>query len=290
MLPGACFKETTGAALSHAGINGCQTLIDEILNEGGGVLFIDEAYQMTSGNSFGGKAVLDFLLPEVENLTGKIVFVLAGYDKDMESFFAHNPGLPSRFPITMKFEDYTDHELLHILQMKIHKQYNGRMQCEDGTAGLFCRIVAKRVGRGRGQRGFGNARTVENVLAQVSRRQVIRLTKERRAKKVPDDFLFTKGDLIGPEPSGALKHSTAWKNLQQLIGLQMVKDAVQGLVDTLQQNYARELAEEPITEYSLNKVFLGNPGTGKTTVAKLYGKILAELDMLSRGEGMLPST
>lgn len=79
------------------------------------MLFIDEAYQLTSGNSAGGAAVLDYLLPEVENLVGKVVFVLAGYSKEMESVFAHNPGLPSRFPIEMKFADYTDEQLLCIL-------------------------------------------------------------------------------------------------------------------------------------------------------------------------------
>lgn len=61
-----------------------------MLDDGGGVLFIDEAYQLTSGNNFGGGAVLDYLLPEVENLNGKIIFVLAGYRKQMESFYAHN--------------------------------------------------------------------------------------------------------------------------------------------------------------------------------------------------------
>jgi Cdc6-like AAA superfamily ATPase len=285
VLPGACFKETTGSALSNNGVSGCQAIIDDILNEGGGVLFIDEAYQMTSGNSAGGKAVLDYLLPEVENLTGKVVFVLAGYNKEMESFFAHNPGLPSRFPITMNFADYTDQELLHIFQLKIHNKYRGVMKCEDGIGGLYCRIVAARIGRGRGQQGFGNARTVENVLAKVVRRQATRLRKGRKAKKPLDDFLFTKNDLIGPEPSNALQNSKGWTELQQLIGLGSVKQSVKVLVDTMQQNYIRELAEQPIIEYSLNKVFLGNPGTGKTTIAKLYGSILVDLGLLSRNEG-----
>lgn len=88
MIPGVCFKEETGSSLANAGVSGVKKIIDDILNDGGGVLFIDEAYQLTSGNSYGGAAVLDYLLPEVENLNGKIVFVLAGYSKQMESFFA----------------------------------------------------------------------------------------------------------------------------------------------------------------------------------------------------------
>lgn len=285
VLPGSRFEETTGSKLANIGVTGCQKLIDSILNDGGGVIFIDEAYQLTSGNSHGGAAVLDYLLPEVENLTGKIVFVLAGYNKQMESFFSHNPGLPSRFPIEMKFADYTDTELLKILGLKITKQYNGTMQCEDGLEGLFCRIVARRVGRGRGREGFGNARTIENTLAKITQRQAMRLTRERRAKRQPDDLLLTKEDLIGPEPSEALVKSEGWRKLNKLTGLKSVKQAVKALVSSVEQNYQRELTEQPPIEYSLNKVFLGNPGTGKTTVAKLYGQILVDLGLLSKGEG-----
>lgn len=288
VIPGSRFEETTGSKLANGGVSGCQQLIDDVLNDGGGVIFIDEAYQLTSGNNPGGSGVLDFLLPEVENLTGKIVFALAGYDKQMESFFAHNPGLPSRFPMEMKFADYTDEELLRILGLNIETKYSGTMVCEDGVQGLFCRIVSRRIGRGRGRVGFGNARTVENTLAKIAQRQASRLTKERRAGKKPDDFLFTKEDLVGPEPADALSRSVGWLKLNELVGLASVKQAVRSLLDSVQQNYQRELAEQALIEYSLNKVFLGNPGTGKTTVAKLYGQILVDLGMLSKGEGKPP--
>ncbi|KAI1851825.1 hypothetical protein JX265_013182 [Neoarthrinium moseri] len=284
VIPGSQFEETTGSKLANMGVSGCQTLVDNMLNDGGGIIFIDEAYQLTSGNSPGGNAVLDYLLAEVENLTGKIVFVLAGYDKQMESFYAHNPGLPSRFPISIKFADYTDKELLNILIYKIHKNYNDSMQCEEGMSGLFARIVARRIGRGRGREGFGNARTVENVLDSITKRQATRIAKERRSKLKPDDFLLTKEDLIGPKPSEAIAKSEGWRKLNEMVGLSAVKEAVKSLVDSIQQNYDRELAEQPLIEYSLNKVFLGNPGTGKTTVAKLYGKILVDLGLLSKGE------
>ncbi|CCC05205.1 unnamed protein product [Sordaria macrospora k-hell] len=291
VIPGQCFKETTGAGLANLSVNGCKKVIEEILNEGGGVLFIDEAYQLTSGNNPGGGSVLDYLLAEIENLRGKVVFVLAGYNKQMESFYAHNPGLPSRFPVEMKFEDYTDDELLRIFELKVNSKYNDAMDCEDGLQGLYCRIISRRIGYGRGKEGFGNARTVENTLDIISTRQANRIRRERKAKKPDiDDLFFTKEDLIGPEPAEALQKCEAWKKLQQLIGLSSVKEAVRSLVDSIQSNYRRELAEQPLIQYSLNKVFLGNPGTGKTTVAKLYGEILVALGMLSKGEGILAAS
>ncbi|KAL7793693.1 P-loop containing nucleoside triphosphate hydrolase protein [Trichoderma ceciliae] len=283
-IAGDSFQETTGSKLANMGVKGCEDLLEKIKDDGGGVLFIDEAYQLSSGNSPGGKAVLDYLLAEVENLRGKVVFVLAGYSKQMESFFAHNPGFSSRFPIEMQFDDYTDEELRQILQRQVNRKYTNGMEIEDGPDGLYFRIAARRVGQCRGKDGFGNARAIENALARIEKRQANRIRLERRAGKRPNDFLFTKEDIIGPEPSLSLQNCKAWQKLNQMMGLKEVKQQVTILLDSLATNYEREIAEEPPIQFTLNRVFLGSPGTGKTTVAKLYGEILATLGLLSNGE------
>ncbi|KAJ4366237.1 hypothetical protein N0V83_007873 [Neocucurbitaria cava] len=283
-LPGDHFFESSGSALANDGVTACKAHIDKILEEGGGVFFIDEAYQLVSGNSYGGKAILDYLLAEIENLTGKVVFVLAGYHKQMEAFFSHNPGIPSRIPIQMEFQDYSDRELQHIFCHYVNAKYKGNMQIEGGMNGLYVRIVARRIGRGRGRDGFGNARDVQNKISQITERQAKRLRQERRAGTMPDDNILTKEDLIGPEPSSVLQDNAVWTKLQKLIGLASVKQSIQSLLDGIQFNYQRELEEKPIVQYSLNRCFIGSPGTGKTSVAKLYGRILADIGLLSNGE------
>ena len=285
ILPGSEFVETTGSKLANEGVAKAKSHIETILNASGGAFFLDEAYQLALGHNYGGASVLDYLLAEIENQVGKIVFILAGYNKQMEKFFEHNQGLDSRIPYRLQFIDYNDEELLRMLGQLIERKYDGKMKVEEGLGGLYMRIAVRRLGRGRGREGFGNARTLQNMLSKVSDRQADRLRRERASGAKPNDFLLTKEDLIGSDPSIAIIKSAAWKELQGLIGLAMVKESIQSLIDRIQLNYKRELLEMPPVEVSLNRVFLGSPGTGKTSVAKLYGHVLSDLGLLSNGEG-----
>lgn len=251
----------------------------------GGVLFVDEAYQLTAPHvPNSGRQVLDIILTEIENSIGNLVVIFAGYKEELESFFGHNPGLQSRIPHKFLFNDFNDQELLHILANRIQKKYNSKMNAEDGLYGKFMRIAIRRLACSRGKKGFGNARAVENVLLKIWERQAKRLSKYKNLAQ-GHVFTFTKEDILGPDPDDVRRTSLAWNKLNQLTGLKEVKESINNMFEALVVNYKREMAELAPLTFSLNRIFVGSPGTGKTSVAKLYGQILVDLGLLSNGEG-----
>ena len=143
------------------------------------MLFIDEAYSLTgigaSGDQYGQEAV-DTLVKEMEDRRDDLVVIVAGYPAPMEAFIAANPGLASRFRTTIEFEDYTDDELVAIL--------------EQLAAGADYELVPEAVERfrevlGRTPRGdsFGNGRFARNALEAADRAP--RLAAARRSTPPP---------------------------------------------------------------------------------------------------------
>ena len=413
----ALVKETTGSKLITVGVRGLTTMLEELKEAGGGVIFVDEAYQLNPQNDREGRQVLDFLLTHAEKMRGEygsVVWVFAGYKKDMEKLFEHNPGLSSRFPHNFHFEDYTDEELLSIFEDILERggmqdaevkpttpaavkkpskslamsgagapaggmyggmygayaldkpdetdQWGNRwvwdkatstfedpygnvtgygaanlgsadnplvsrsdntMWCYDAQRTVWydqnntartstyypnkpppvqpmrrvkftvsdakwSRIAIRRLGKGRGRLGFGNARAVRNLFETTRNRQAARIEQERKHRRSPNIFLFERNDLLGPRADmDSLKRSRAYQTLLAMEGLKEVKAAVEQLLTLVQQNAVREDAEQPMLDIALNRVFVGNPGTGKTTVAALYATILADLGLLSKGEVIL---
>ena len=134
--------------------------VDVVASAAGGVLFIDEAYSLTGGGPGGdqyGQESVDTLVKEMEDRRDDLVVIVAGYPAPMAAFIAANPGLASRFRTTIDFEDYTDDELVAILE---HLASGADYELEPEAVQRFREVL----GRTPRDSGFGNGRFARNAL------------------------------------------------------------------------------------------------------------------------------
>ena len=248
----------------------------------GGILFIDEAYQLcTSESDDYGKEAIATLLKRMEDNRGRMIVIAAGYTDEMRDFLKVNSGLDSRFGIKIEFADYTAKELAQIFRsMAAKNKYKLSPELEAGLDGMIERLTRRR------DKTFGNARFVRQLFEDATGRQADRLAESGVA--LEGDVLTTleAADLgVGAkaEDVRAPTVDEVMAELDSLTGMKDVKDEVRRLVATCRANKLREAQGIEAATMSYNFVFTGNPGTGKTTVARILAKAFRALGMLERG-------
>ncbi|MGW3635490.1 right-handed parallel beta-helix repeat-containing protein [Streptomyces sp. NPDC005122] len=282
--------EVARADLVASIIGGTALKTTEVFKEAlGGVLFLDEAYTLSTGSGGNshdfGREAIDTLVKLMEDHRDDIVVIVAGYSKEMTDFLASNPGLASRFSRTIEFANYSDEELVTIVEMAAGAH---GYELSDGTREALA-VHFERIAKGA---DFGNGRAARKVFEEMVDRQASRLAalpeigNSDLALLVPED--------VGAEAVAALTkiaedgagtdRTELLDQLRGMVGLPAVKEQVEDLVNLIKQVRRREEAGLPTVKISHHLVFAGPPGTGKTTVARLYGELLAELGVLQSGQ------
>jgi stage V sporulation protein K len=243
----------------------------------GGILFIDEAYTLSRGgdNDF-GKEAIDTLVKGMEENREDLVVILAGYTKEMMEFMKVNSGLKSRFPNQIQFPDYTAEELLSIAKTSLQKdQFQFDLSVEKA---LLSVLERKQIA---GRNDDGNGRLVRNVLQEAVRKQSKRLKQEGFHSS--EDLKILKPEDFGVTDSAASFDLEA--EFAKVVGNEQVKEHVRSLVAQVKiQKLRRDQGFSKGTGQSLHMIFKGNPGTGKTTFARIIGKALKELGVLKSGQ------
>ena len=251
-------------------------LVDQAL---GGVLFIDEAYTLKSGDndSFGSEAI-DTLLKRLEDDRGKFICIVAGYTNQMHDFIDSNPGLKSRFTQTVHFDDYTPDELTEIfLHLAEAKHFTVDEETNAAIHRQFEQLYLRR------DKNFGNAREARRVFDEAVERQSQRLVKLMNDPgfQEKDMYCLTAEDLPMAQSGAARPLDEVLNELDEFIGMRSVKNSIRRLaVQSMFMKQRAAMGAGKVQQMAMNFVLTGNPGTGKTSIARKMGEILQAMDIL----------
>lgn len=256
--------------------------VTKVLEEAqGGVLFIDEAYQLFAEDDTRdpGKNVINSLMTALSDTSNRDwMLILAGYPEPTLKLFEINPGLKSRIPETNRyhFADFSADELFQIATNYL-SSYQLSITPEAEAA---LKDVLKKDYDSRDDT-FGNARHAVNLIET----SILPSLAERIARipnPIPDQISTVTSDDI-PSRNNIKEESDAKYVLDHMIGLDSVKNKIDTYMTMTQFNAAREASGLSTFDLPLHSMFIGSPGTGKTTVAKLMGKLLRRAGVLSKG-------
>lgn len=266
---------------------------EKVINQAlGGILFIDEAYSLKrdkNSNDFGQEAI-DIILKRMEDYKDKFFVIAAGYPELMEKFINSNPGLKSRFTHHFYFDDYNSSELAEIFKIFSEKEkYSFNENAEKFLIEKLDSLIDNTDG------SFGNARFIRNLFSETK----IELSKRYHLLEDEEkDFNSLNTILISDIQSAWLninnRNNSAVKSnekidryvneINNLVGLSSVKTTFNRIIASIKVDKLKSEKSISSVHKTYNSIFIAEPGSGTSTVARLFAKSLFASNKLSKGQ------
>ena len=235
----------------------------------GGVLFIDEAYSLTENKDSYGKEAMATLIKAMEDKKDELVVIFAGYKNEMKTFLDSNSGIASRIGYTFDFSDYSSDELVEIFKVKMT---NMGFEIEEGVTNHIkniCEYFSKR-------KDFGNGRFIDKLIQEI----IIKHSNNEEA----DLKKITENDI--PEIEQLTVSSSNYNNVnlkkqfESIVGMTNLKEKIKEFTSYIKFMKDAQNVGINIPEQNMHMIFTGNPGTGKTTVARIIAHLLFDMGFI----------
>ncbi len=237
----------------------------KIAEAAGGVLFIDEFYTFAQDNW--GKKAIEVLMKEMEDKRDSMTVIMAGYARYLNDLYNINPGIQSRINTIVNFPDYSISELVSIYELNCRNEH---LSLSPEAREKVIAYITSRQQRG----GIGNGRGIRNLFDKTSLNRAVNknLSQIIEAADIPNPIAFNE-----EESCRILTEIDS-----RFMGLAKVKKFFRDIYVRQKQKSMGE--NKPGMN---NCLFIGNPGTGKTSVARYMGKLFHALGLVSEKDNFI---
>lgn len=258
---------------------------EKITSALGGILFVDEAYTLKGSGASNeqdfGKIALQIIMRAMSNHPGdELVVIFAGYPQDIDDLMNVNDGLRSRFSLIFEFEDLSPFDLCEVANRMLRKKGFITSEIQEQLKSL----ISSKAIQGSLQ---ANARDVRVLVDEIVRKHKVRIVNENGHPIIihPTDITSVHriNKMNSNEGLNKLKEDTE-EEIHRLVGMEEFKEEIQTWTNYVKFEKMRFDAGDEQEKLYLHMSFKGSPGVGKTTAARLVGKLLKANGLLSGGQ------